>query len=103
MNSIPFLTLIPTAAGPFDPDAFADNGNARGITWGLCHMRKSDDTGFYIARFDCDLSSYNLHPELKRDRFIMNETTYFQPYAETDNSLVKTFQEDMKKVDIDTL
>jgi hypothetical protein len=61
-------------------------------------MRKSDDTGFYIARFDCDLSSHNLHPELKRDRFIMNETTYFQPYAETNDSMVKIFQEDMKKL-----
>ncbi|QUI25374.1 SDR family NAD(P)-dependent oxidoreductase [Vallitalea pronyensis] len=97
------LGLIPTAAGPFNPDAFADNGDAQGITWGMCHMRKADGSGFYLARFDCDLSQKNLHPELKKDRFIMNETTYWQPYAETDVNMVNKFQADMKAVDVDTI
>jgi len=97
------LGLIPTAAGPFDPDAFADNGNAQGITWGMCHMRKANEPGFYLARFDCDLSQKNLHPELKKDRFIMNENAYFQPYAETTEDMKKIFLNDMKKYDIDTI
>ncbi|WP_289053737.1 hypothetical protein [Carboxylicivirga marina] len=51
--------MMPIAPGPFVPDAFADNGDGRGITWGLCHMNVGDHHGYshcILARFDCDLS-----------------------------------------------
>jgi hypothetical protein len=51
--------LMPIAPGPCVPDAFADNGNGRGITWGLLHLRvdaKGVQSHNVLARFDCDLS-----------------------------------------------
>ncbi|MEQ9289671.1 MAG: glycoside hydrolase [Cyclobacteriaceae bacterium] len=55
-------SLLPIAPGAHVPDAFLDNGNGRGITWGLCHFRdvlkKGGASQSYsmLARFDCDLS-----------------------------------------------
>lgn len=63
--------LMPIAPGAHIPDAFIDNGNGRGITWGLCHFRDLLKVGgnsqsfSMLARFDCDLS-LDLHdPEMK--------------------------------------
>ena len=53
------LSLTPTAAAPFTPDAFTDTDRGRGITWGLCDFTNAGtrDKGHSIlARFDCDLS-----------------------------------------------
>ena len=53
------VTLPPVAPGPFCPGAFADNGDGRGVTWGLSHINPlggGPDQGCYIIRFDCDLS-----------------------------------------------
>jgi hypothetical protein len=53
------LQIPPVAPGPFAPDAFADNGDGRGITWGLCHMTPEAPgarSRNVLARFDCDLS-----------------------------------------------
>ena len=52
------VTVPPAAAGPYVPDAFADNGDGRGITWGLAHIHHDrngplDDS--YLVRFDCNL------------------------------------------------
>ena len=33
------------AAGPYVPDAFADHGDGRGITWGLAHIHHPAMTG----------------------------------------------------------
>ncbi|TWT85008.1 Glycosyl hydrolases family 43 [Planctomycetes bacterium CA13] len=51
--------MMPIAPGPCVPDAFADNGDGRGITWGLCHMDVKNPglkKHCMLARFDCDLS-----------------------------------------------
>ena len=32
------IQIPPVAPGPFVADAFSDNGNGRGITWGLAHV-----------------------------------------------------------------
>lgn len=63
--------LLPIAPGAHVPDAFSDNGDGRGITWGLCHFRdilkRGGNSQSYsrLARFDCDLS-LDLHdPEMK--------------------------------------
>jgi hypothetical protein len=61
-------TLMPFAPGPYVPDAFADSGNGRGITWGLSHSPYYSANGRHttLVRFDCDLS-LDLHdPQMKR-------------------------------------
>ncbi|MCA4532154.1 family 43 glycosylhydrolase [Bacteroides xylanisolvens] len=53
------VSLAPTAAGTFTPDAFTDTNDGRGITWGVCHFTNAGEEGkrhSIIARFDCDLS-----------------------------------------------
>ena len=61
--------LFPIAPGAYIPDVFLDNGDGRGITWGLCHFRNLNKaegkSHSMLARFDCDLS-LDLHdPEMK--------------------------------------
>lgn len=64
-------SLLPIAPGAHVPDAFVDNGNGRGITWGLCHFRDILKVGgptqsySMLARFDCDLSLDLDDPEMK--------------------------------------
>ncbi|MEO0797500.1 MAG: glycoside hydrolase [Verrucomicrobiota bacterium] len=53
------VIMMPIAPGPYSPDAFTDTKDGRGITWGLCHVSKTDDPGEkenMLIRFDCDLS-----------------------------------------------
>ncbi len=53
------LSVPPVAAGPYVPDAFADTGAGRGITWGLAHVQHDDNGRMpngYLLRFECNLS-----------------------------------------------
>lgn len=53
------VTLPPTAAAPFVPDAFTNTSDGRGFTWGLCHFVNAgtpEKSYSIMARFDCDLS-----------------------------------------------
>jgi len=75
------VQVPPIAPGPFVPDAFADNGNGRGITWGLYHINPDGGGGMsesILARFDCDLSLDVDRPQLKRNNLRFDEATYFQ-------------------------
>jgi hypothetical protein len=73
------VQIPPTAAGPFCEDAFADHGDGRGISWGLCHIPRTGSPGkFYIARFDCDLHRDIDRSMWKDNRVRVNEQTYFQ-------------------------
>ncbi|RME43195.1 MAG: glycoside hydrolase [Chloroflexi bacterium] len=75
------IQVPPVAPGPFCPDLFADNGNGRGITWGLCHIHPDDTSGkggCFLACFDCDLSLDVHRPEFKRNNLRFHEDTYFQ-------------------------
>ncbi|MGX5856542.1 glycoside hydrolase family 117 protein [Dyadobacter jiangsuensis] len=73
--------LLPIAAGPYVPDAFADTRDGRGITWGLCHFtnRGHDWTRDYsvLARFDCDLSRDLHDPDLKQTQTNFSPEVYF--------------------------
>jgi hypothetical protein len=75
-----FIQVPPIAPGPFCPDAFAGNGDGRGITWGLCHI--NPDAGSkkpsILARFDCDLSQDVDWQLFKRNNLRFNLETYFQ-------------------------
>lgn len=72
-------TMMPPAGGPYVPDAFADNKNGRGITWGICHNikatrgEKGDGRASCLMRFDCDLSLDVNDPEMKK------HSNYFKP------------------------
>ena len=68
------VQMPPIAGGPFCPDAFADNGDGRGITWGLSHLTDIPDAEqlyprrhSFLVRFDCDL-----HRDLNRRGFTVN-------------------------------
>ena len=76
--------LFPIAPGAYIPDAFADDGNGRGITWGLCHFRDILRVGGHsqsysaLARFDCDLS-LDLHdPEMKESDIFSDPDIYYK-------------------------
>ena len=87
LNFVPqaHVQLSPIAPGPFCPDAFADNGDGRGITWGLCHMNPlgvGNEVGLQIIRFDCDLSRDSYRAEYKRSNLHWGEGTWFQRMME---------------------
>ena len=72
----------PHAPGPFCPDAFADSGDGRGITWGLSHIHPqmpNTNKGLYIVRFDCALSRDADRPAFKRSNLHWHEPSWFQP------------------------
>ncbi len=74
------VELMPTASGPFIPDAFANNGNGRGITWGLSHIQAYgwDPNFSMLMRFDCDLSLDVHDPEMKKHHVnYMNPEFYY--------------------------
>jgi len=76
------VQLSPHAPGPFCPDAFADNSDGRGITWGLSHIipqTPNTNKGLYIVRFDCALSRDADRPEFKRSNLHWHEASWFQP------------------------
>ena len=69
------------APGPFCPDLFADNGDGRGITWGLCHIHArgtGSERSCFLARLDCDLCCDVNRPEFKHNNLRFHEETYFQ-------------------------
>jgi hypothetical protein len=74
--------LVPTAAGPFSPDAFTDNKNADGITWGLSHFINAGNNWqkMYskLGRFDCDLSQSTNDPSMKRSNVLLPNDLYFR-------------------------
>lgn len=73
-------SLMPVAAGPYVPDAFADTHDGRGITWGLCHIT---DVGLpgkkhsILARFDCDLSQDVNDVAMKQTDLHLKPEAYF--------------------------
>ncbi|MHC4330201.1 MAG: glycoside hydrolase family 117 protein [Planctomycetota bacterium] len=76
------LQVPPIAPGPYIPDAFADNRDGRGITWGLCHINPDGGGSMnnsILARFDCDLSRDSDVAYFKRNNLRFDEHTYFQP------------------------
>lgn len=75
------LSLTPTAAAPFTPDAFTDTDNGRGITWGLCHFINAgtwERRYSIMARFDCDLSLDVHDPDMKGTQVWHKPDVYFR-------------------------
>ena len=100
------LQVPPIAPGPFVPDAFADNRDGRGFTWGLCHINPDGGgaTKYSIlARFDCDLSLDIDRPALKHNNLRFNEQTYFQERTKLPEYMLNRIIRERKTVDCDTL
>ena len=66
--------MMPLGGNGFVPDAFTDTKDGRGITWGLCFFRYSDDCS-YLARFDCDLSQ-DVHDKEMKGRITSYNVCY---------------------------
>lgn len=74
-----FIHCPPTAAGVYSPDAFTDNGNAEGVSWGLSHIKCG--FGFancfsYLVRFDCSLE------QNRREKFLVTAEGFHGRYGE---------------------
>ena len=70
------VSLMPTAGGPFIPDAFTDTQDGRGITWGISHITNAttwEENHSVLLRFDCDLSLDLDDPAMK------NHNDYYKP------------------------
>ncbi|MBZ9536109.1 family 43 glycosylhydrolase [Cytobacillus oceanisediminis] len=78
------LSIPPLAPGPFCPDAFADDGDGQGISWGLCHTFTAGDCN-YIMRFDCDLKRQTQRPQFKQTYNRFQEETFLQPMMKLDD------------------
>ena len=93
------IQIPPVAPGPFVPDAFADNGDGRGISWGLCHImdKESGANNSILARFDCDLSLDTNRDFFKRNNLRFNDETYFQKSTHYNGYLKKLVERQDKK------
>ncbi|HUT13061.1 MAG TPA: family 43 glycosylhydrolase [Thermoguttaceae bacterium] len=82
----------PVAAGPFCPDAFAGNGDGRGICWGLSHI-----VGFgpgFLLRFDCNLHRDVNRSVLSRGTIQADEASHFQPRTTLPQGLRQRFMQE---------
>ncbi len=100
------LQITPIAPGPFVPDAFADNGDGRGITWGLCHMSPlgpGPKNRNVLARFDCDLSLDVDEPLYKHNNMRFRESFYLQDRQALSDSQKEKILANQKNVDNETI
>lgn len=100
------IRVVPIAAGPFCPDAFADNGDGRGIIWGLCHMTKAESGGShpsFIARFDCALHRDVNRPQFKRGGVRFNENAFLQGVTSLQAGIKSRVLKDMEQIDKETM
>ncbi len=78
------VELMPTASGPYIPDAFSNNGDGRGITWGISHLAPAygwDPSVSILMRFDCDLSLDIHDPEMKRHKYYYLNPEFYYSHA----------------------
>ncbi|MEM9929420.1 MAG: family 43 glycosylhydrolase [Bacteroidota bacterium] len=74
-------TMLPTAAGPFLPDAFTDTKDGRGITWGISHFTNVNGWSTNhanLVRFDCDLSQDIHDPDMKKAHVYHQPDVYYR-------------------------
>jgi hypothetical protein len=73
--------LMPTAAGPYLPDAFTDTKDGRGMTWGISHITNAttwSQNHAVLLRFDCDLSQDVDDPEMKKHNYYYKPDFYYK-------------------------
>ncbi|MEM6805189.1 MAG: glycoside hydrolase [Bacteroidota bacterium] len=75
------VSLTPTAAGPFVPDAFSNTKDGRGISWGLSHftfVNGPERKHSILTRFDCDLSQDVEDPKMKKTGVYHQPEVYYR-------------------------
>lgn len=75
------VALMPTAAGPFVPDAFTNTSDGRGITWGLSHFTNVTtwaQNHAILTRFDCDLSQDINDEDMKKTGVYHKPDVYYR-------------------------
>lgn len=101
------IQVPPIAPGPYIPDAYAGNGNGRGLTWGLCHVMTRDPESNQVystlIRFDCDLSLDVDRPYFKRNNLRFNADTHFQPGIKMYNRLKQVIDRDKAITERETI
>ncbi|MEM6846166.1 MAG: family 43 glycosylhydrolase [Bacteroidota bacterium] len=73
--------MMPIGPNAYIPDAFLDNGDGRGITWGISHFRNAGEGKRHysvLARFDCDLSLDVHDPEMKGHNNLWKPEDYYR-------------------------
>ena len=75
------VTMMPVSFAAYDPDAFTNTMDARGISWGICHNAHVKTKGVpyshhtELLRFDCDLSKdvYNFNMKDPDPKYTIDE------------------------------
>ena len=96
----------PIAPGPLIPDAFADTGDGRGFTWGLCHINPDGGGATnesILARFDCDLSLDTDIQAFKRNNLRFRQKTYLQKGVGLTDNMKKLILREQEKTDRETI
>lgn len=99
------VSLPPSGAGPFIADAFDDDGDGRGITWGLAHILQSDEgpASGYLVRFECDLSrDLSRAGFFRRWNFRFPESAYLSGASSMTESMKTEAVELMRSIDQET-
>ena len=75
------VEFMPTAGGPFVPDAFTNTKDGRGITWGISHIINAggdwNKNHAILLRFDCDLSQDVHDDEMKKHHTTLPPEFYY--------------------------
>ncbi|WP_370980227.1 glycoside hydrolase family 117 protein [Agaribacterium sp. ZY112] len=72
--------MMPVGAKAYNPEAFIDTKNGKGIRWGLCHFAdKKDPTTkhSYLGRFDCNLVQGGSNTDMKETDVIHAPEVFF--------------------------
>jgi hypothetical protein len=107
------ISVPPIAAGPYAPDAFSDDKDGKGITWGLSHifLGTSEKSGgqeglnySYLVRFECNLSR-EIHREgfYRPWNFRFPESAYFSRKFILSESMKQATMNLMQQIDIETI
>ncbi len=101
------VSVPPIAAGPYVPDAFADSGDGRGVTWGLSHIHHQNDgrmANSYLVRFDCNLSLDSDRAGFYRAwNFRFPESVYFSKDFRLNDEMKVDAIALMRQIDEDTV
>jgi hypothetical protein len=98
------VNMPPLAPGPFCPDAFADNGDGQGVSWGLSHtFTENHDECNYILRFDCDLQKEMTTQTFKYAPTRYVEAAFLQPSMRLNEEAKKEIQAHASKKDKETV